>query len=710
MNIWKTGFTYLACIISTLGLGQHIPDFDLIASAERDFKNFAYTEAAGKFEMAHSRDSSNLFVLQRLADSYIKLNNSQKAERWLALFISADSLHRDDYLFHYAEMLSRNQKYEESQYWFEQLSKDRESERKVFGIRNLSQFFKDQELYQVEKKEWSSDQSDFAPTIYNGNVVFVSSRKKKTWVSNDYNWDQSEYLDFYEFEPFEDSFNISKIESLNSKYHEGPGQFYSNEGHFVFTRNITKGKRLGRNEQGVTKLQILFARKDSLGEWTDFVPFEHNSTTYSVGHPAISEDGLHLFFASDMPGGYGKTDLYYSRLNADSSWSAPINLGENVNTGENELFPTLFKDRLCFASDGREGLGGLDIFSVELRNFEVAGVPANLGYPLSSSQDDFAIAFLSESGGYFSSNRLGTDDIFEFRMDYLHLQGQVLVVNDESPAAGAEVVVLANTEPIAQVKADEKGQYEVKVPWKDNFQLIARKQDYELVDTMTMVLRKGTIPSVEPLYLGQKIINLSATDAGTNEVIEDAIQIIKPLTGKNSLRPIGTHSHKYVVKESVPYEVVSVREGYYTERDTFLFDLSGGYEQFFNARLREIVVGESIRLDHIYYDLNSDHLRPESETELDKLVVFMEDNSHIVIELSSHTDAQGSSSYNLRLSQRRAESASEYLKSHGIAESRIVPKGYGEEKLVNRCQDGVKCTPEEHQENRRTEIRILSND
>ncbi len=164
-------------------------------------------------------------------------------------------------------------------------------------------------------------------------------------------------------------------------------------------------------------------------------------------------------------------------------------------------------------------------------------------------------------------------------------------------------------------------------------------------------------------------------------------------------------SHEVTPGET--YELFAAADGFYSKRDTFQVSKTYQGNEAHEVRLKKVVVGESIRLDHIYYDVNSADLRTESEVELDKVVGFMKDNPHLKIELGSHTDSRGSDAYNLRLSQKRAESATQYLIDQGIDKKRIIPKGYGESRPVNRCVNGVSCSAEEHQENRRTEIKIL---
>lgn len=178
------------------------------------------------------------------------------------------------------------------------------------------------------------------------------------------------------------------------------------------------------------------------------------------------------------------------------------------------------------------------------------------------------------------------------------------------------------------------------------------------------------------------------------------------------------------------YELMSARKGYLTRRGGFdaacylrdpnlVFCLQGVNIQNISTPQRDtqeieatmymqkMQVDVSFKIENIYYDLNKWFIRPDAAKELDKLATILKDNPQIVVELGSHTDCRASNEYNLNLSQKRAESAVEYIITKGkIPSSRITAKGYGETKLINRCADGVQCSEDEHQQNRRTEVRI----
>ena len=370
-------------------------------------------------------------------------------------------------------------------------------------------------------------------------------------------------------------------------------------------------------------------------------PFPYNQPeTFSVGHPALSPDGQILYFVSDMPGGYGQTDLYFSERQADGSWSKPVNAGATVNTPGKEVFPVVHQDgTLYFSSDEHLGMGGLDIFSAEGSRNTWQSV-TNLHYPFNSPRDDFGLIFEKQGrNGYLSSNRggdAGSDDIYQVKPIEVpcHLAGTTYMRTRDrngryltEPVEGVTLEITLEGDASAApfiIRSDKNGQFLFEVKANQTYLLKGSK--------------KG--------FLNR-----------TFQIMPDCRKIT----------------------DTVRIEMIM-------ERDT---------------------PNRPIVLDNIYYDLDKHDLRPEAIKELNKVVAMLRDNPTIRIELSSHTDSRESHKYNLMLSQLRAASAVKYIISQGIDSKRVVDKGYGETMLLNRCKDGVPCSEQQHQLNRRTEFRIL---
>lgn len=274
-----------------------------------------------------------------------------------------------------------------------------------------------QDTYQVESLSFNSKISDdFAPMFFGDGIIFCSNRKSK--VLTNYSSENNEpLLDFY-FVQRKDSADWGKAktwsEELLSVFNEGPACFSKDGKTIYFTRNLTADKRSRRNITGDNNYGIFMATQSG-SAWENITPFEHNSPDYKVGHPSISEDGKQLFFASDMPGGSGGSDLYVSTFE-NGTWSTPVNLGGAVNSSGSEIYPFYHRSgRLYFSSDRSGSAGGLDIyFTQEINGSWVT--PTRLPPPFNSGSDDFS--FIADDlieFGFFSSNRNRNDDIFSFR-------------------------------------------------------------------------------------------------------------------------------------------------------------------------------------------------------------------------------------------------------------------------------------------------------
>jgi outer membrane protein OmpA-like peptidoglycan-associated protein len=246
---------------------------------------------------------------------------------------------------------------------------------------------------------------------------------------------------------------------VNTGYHDGPLAFSADANTLYLTR-VSYVKKADKSFVNFAKLYML--TKQGKG-WSKAVSFPYNSDAYSCAHASISADGNTLFFASDMPGGFGGKDIWMCRRNGES-WDKPVNLGAGVNTGGDEMFPYIRKDSLLFfSSNGLPGLGGLDVFSATYGN-SLWQLKRNEGLNINSSADDFGISFTTDSTGYVSSNReggKGQDDIysFHFRSRYIRMEGHVLLTkNGDEPAKNVNVYLLnASFERVDSTKTDEKG-------------------------------------------------------------------------------------------------------------------------------------------------------------------------------------------------------------------------------------------------------------
>ncbi len=362
-----------------------------------------------------------------LADCYRKISDSQNAEFLYGQVVRLPEAQPIHFLY-YGEMLQRNGKCDLAREWYNKFAEavpedvrgqyqtkacDYEAELKTKG----------EEIYAVKRTQFNSNLDDFGAAFYKDGIIFASERDKGSAVKRSHSWTGEPFLDLY-FVPIKNcgadvqTGRPEKFTSdINSKYHDAIVTFTKDQSTIFFTRNNYSKGKTGADDEGIVRLKIYTAKKKGTGFSTEeSLPF--NSDEYSNAHPAINAGGTKLYFSSDMPGGFGGMDLYVSELE-NGRWGPPMNLGPNINTEGNELFPFIHSSgRLYFASDGHLGMGGIDIFYVDSRGDGQWTSPENPGSPINSTDDDFGINLNDEGTcGFFSSDRQGgsgRDDIYSF--------------------------------------------------------------------------------------------------------------------------------------------------------------------------------------------------------------------------------------------------------------------------------------------------------
>ncbi|MEP0984747.1 OmpA family protein [Ekhidna sp.] len=676
-------------------------------NGDKEFQSFAFADALGYYKRAYKNDTASHALEWKIAECYRMLNNSRRAEEWYGKIV-----HLEDVIptskFYYAEALKSNGKYEEAKKWFEAYEQEVDDHRirkKIDAIDNQHVLISDASFYDVSSVSFNVDEADFSPTFYKDGIVFVSARKKSPFQS-EYAWDNTAFLDiFYAESKSENEFGeVESFDSqINSKLHDGPIAFYANGSKAVFTRNnIIKGKQ-NRSSEDTNHLQLFFAEKGEKG-WQNIRPFDFNDDEFSIGHATMRADGKVMVFASDKPGGVGNADLYITRY-VGGDWTFPDNLGDVINTKGDELFPFYKDSVLYFASSGHGGLGGLDIFGVDLRNPDEI---LNLGAPINSSQDDFGFIIRNREG-YFSSNREGNDNIYHFvdnRPRVQIIEGMVQNDSDGAPIPFSSIEINDSI----KFFTNKDGEFSVELPLDEDYVFKAEKEDFELVQSESRYIdpdfSEVIVLKLKPKGLFARII---AIDKETRDVLSEPLIKLKNLTTGEDIEPIliETEATIFPLDRSCEYELMGAKKEYFTGHINEETEHQKG-EIDWEIPLEKIVLNKEIALENIYYDLNKATLRPDALVELDKLVKILLENPTIKIELSSHTDSRGSDPYNQDLSQRRAESAVNYIIEQGIDSERIIAKGYGETKLVNRCANDIPCSNDEHQSNRRTEFKVTS--
>jgi hypothetical protein len=406
-----------------------------------------------------------------------------------------------------------------------------------------SAFYKDSALYNVDfVYPLNSKYSDFSPMFYENGLVFVSARNEGSGIKRVFIQNETPFLDLFLFSDTlslrketrksvemalaslgssEKSIKPNKIQanenfddmeepeieefskSINSKYHEGPVTFFKDYKKIVFTRNNYNKGRAKKSDKGVNMLKLFIASKKG-NKWTDIKELPINSDQYSTGHPALSPDNRKMYFVSDMPGGFGGTDIYVVDYR-DGSWGVPVNLGREINTEGNEMFPFVDEaGNFYFASDGHAGLGGLDMFYVEFRNGVPFGGVENLGAPINSTKDDFGfITDAQRSHGYFSSNRrkgYSDDNIYAFTKGCNSLNLIVLNQETNEPLADTELRMVKNGVNKQRYITNSQGQTSLCLESGSDFEFKAFKEGYE-VGTITYGTMSNSLAKKQQLKL-----------------------------------------------------------------------------------------------------------------------------------------------------------------------------------------------------------------
>lgn len=354
--------------------------------------------------------------------------------------------------------------------------------------------------------------------------------------------------------------------------------------------------------------------------WSESEKFQFSTDDYTIGHPNLSNDANTLFFASDKPGGYGGADLYMTQKDTSGEWSEPVNLGPKINTHFDETFPFIKGDSvLYFSSNGHIGMGGDDIFYSKVDVNWNFSKPVNMGYPINSTADDFAIIFTNPTDGFFCSNReikeaVGSDDIYSFR---------------KKPKA-------------FMIKGNVKDQYNRKF------------------DKLTVVLTgsDGTKFETTTDSLGNYVFDDEKLDPDVQYEVE--VKHDDYLSEKNRV-----NTDEETMKDSVTGEADTVRVADNT-----------------NINVMEYNRGKETEIKNIYWDFDKWNLRASSERELDILASILNGDPSNYIIINSYADEQGTFQYNKLLSHKRAKAVVNYLIAKGVDKNRIIGRGYGESQPV----------------------------
>jgi outer membrane protein OmpA-like peptidoglycan-associated protein len=580
--------------------------------------------------------------------------------------------------------------------------------------------------------------SDFSPMYYRGGVSYVSTRKNRSKTGFRASDEiVSNFTDIFKAghkDKVQNTFNESQLllKANDQKYMQGPMTFTDEYGVCYITRSTEKdGKSFAKEDKKTVLMEICKVNYSNgdVENWDDVKPVVlyrgDGYQNYSYAHPAfVTGKGDELIFASNMPGGFGGNDLWYSKL-IGSEWSTPVNLGPEINTSGDELFPYVSKDgNMYYASNGLPGAGGLDIYKAVKVEDAKWGQTENMGAPFNSKFDDFGF-IVNETGrdGYLTSNRIGgkgLDDIYSWRTDETQLCVKVIELVSKEPIKNAAVKI-----PCLGSKThytDEKGLACVTVSALKNCDLKASADGFKNNSITVKNLQANKIveiPLDKDLEDRCKLIVL-VLDKETNEPIPGASVNIRQTSTNEEVD--GTTKND----GSVRVRGISMNEFYEVNATKVMPDGSRyiGIPESAICKgerrndsvtkviyLRRAKEGTVFEIENIYYDLDKWFIRPDAAVELEKIYSLLKQYPTMEIEMGSHTDCRATIKYNETLSGKRAASCVEWLINKGISPSRLSSKGYGESQLrVNcPCEGKVKstCPEAEHQKNRRTEFKII---
>ncbi len=729
----KKILSLLSILISISLIGQT----GTIKKADKYYNNYSYPKVIEKLE-----DSKVMTGLaqRELAESYKIKGDYHKADSVYSMLVhNADRIPAD--LYSYSQVLKMNGKYDEAKVQMEKyiLLKEEDSRSKLFVANKnyVIDLLKDKGQFDVKNIEINSPQQDFGTAYFKEEIVYASSKRDIGIADRKWNGNKLSFLDLYSGKVDENAEikNPKKLSAVNKKYHEGPASYTKDGLSVMYTQDNYKEK----SSDGTRKLEMIeYAFKD--GKWTDRKPFALNNKEYSVGHPSFSADGKTLYFSSDMPGGKGGVDIYRVTRNADGTWGTAENLGDKINTEGNEMFPFIHESGLfLFSSDGRPGIGGLDIFATEIKNNVVRKV-INAGVQANSSKDDFAMVLdSSKTKGYFSSNReggKGDDDIYSFKLLKPFVFGKTI----KGVAKDLKDSLLANTMVklydvsgtlIDSIETTENGEYLFDIDNAGDYRLSGKKEKYYDAKNLANVTEESDITIVDLVLEKDPGLSLlmMVTEADTKSPLEGVkvtmvdengkpfTDFVTPVTGDYK-RPMP----EFKVGDKLNYFIRLEKSGYLTKTVNFSQTITKAGEikihDAIDLSLGKLNVGgdlaKLIDIKPIYFDLGKFNIRKDAAVELDKIVKVMNEYPSMVIELGSHTDCRASAKFNEKLSDKRAKASAAYIKKSISKPERIYGKGYGESKLKNgcACEGTVKstCTEDEHQANRRTEFIIIKLD
>lgn len=621
-----------------------------INAADKKYDGYAYVDAIKTYEKVAAKGYKSEDMFKKLGNAYYFNSDFQNAAKWYGELFAMNTAVEPEYYFRYAQCLKSTGDVDKANKLLDQFNavSKNDSRGKLYkeDVNYLDEIKANSGRYQIENAGINSKYSDYGSFVYNNKIYFASARDTGNFTQRKHKWTGEYFTNIYNADLDPATGTTSKVNkfksAINTKFHEASPVFTKDGKTVYFTRNNYINGKKGKDDNKITLIKLYKAELGNDNKWTNITELPFNSDNYSTAHPALSPDEKTLYFASDMPGTIGQSDLYKVSINSNGGYGTPENLGNTINTEGKETYPYVTSENeIYFASDGHPGLGGLDVFVANIDNNGKISNIQNVGADVNSPKDDFAYIIDPETRrGFFTSNKdggQGSDDIYKF------LETRRL------------------------------------------------KCIQELYGTITDAETGIALP-------GAKV---TLYDAG--------------MSLKNSAVADGTGKYSFDVECGKTYYVRAEKPEFATKEVSITIDKTSGKTSLPIALEKstcKVTVGDDLGkcfgIKMIYFDLDKSNIRTEAALDLEKILAVLNDNPTMKLDIRSHTDSRASHQYNEALSDRRAKSTVQWLVKNGIAPNRLTGKGYGETELVNKCADGVPCTEEEHQANRRSEFIITA--
>lgn len=608
-----------------------------IKKADLDYNNQNYFEAIKIYKQNVDKGNVTPEIVKKLANANYYNANYEQANIWYSKLSQLSNDMGGEERYKFALTLKTVGKLKEAKEQFDIYKNQNPNEKRALllnsNIVSESKFV----FTNIKNININSKFSDYGPSLYNGNLVFSST------YNNVLNNTLNERTNQYRANLFQSSkssngeFSKPKLFSkVNySIYHEDTPVFSKDNKSMYYTQNqLVKNSSYKLVNGGFTLYKSILENN----KWVNKGPIQLGlNDEVRIAHPAFSPDGKFLYFASDNLIKYGESDLFRVSILEDGTFGIIENLGNKINTEGRDSYPFITEDNtLIFASDGRAGMGGFDLYSIDLKDPNADVI--SLGDDLNSPFDDFGLIINNEmTNGFFTSNKpggKGDDDIYSFDVsikkdEIKNIKGSVINNETNQFISNVELKLFENQKPIATIMSDSNGSF-----------------SFDQLKT-------------------NKIYTISVKKEG----FED--ELVKIELKKDNLEK------NISIKEiKIPNKIGD--------------DLN-----------------DLLKLNKIYFDLGKYTIRPDAKIELDKVLTYLNKYPNVIIEIGSHTDSRQSSKLNQTLSEKRAKATLDYLVKNGINPNRLKAVGYGENKLVNNCKDGIICSEELHQQNRRSTFIII---